>query len=60
MIIALVVHRKITDHSAELALYCGLTIILKMAGIKAQTLPEKSCVQVKLFYGSMEQLEVVT
>lgn len=40
MIIVLVVHRKITAHSTELALHFGL-IILKMAGVKAQTLPEK-------------------
>lgn len=43
IIIALVVHRKITAHSAELALSCGLTVILKMAGAIAQTLPGKSC-----------------
>ena len=40
MIIVLVVHRKITAHSTELALHFGL-IILEMAGVKAQTLPEK-------------------
>ena len=43
MIIVLVVHRKITAHSTELALHFEL-IILKMAGVKAQTTRKATCI----------------
>jgi len=32
MVIAWVVYRKMTAYAAELALYCGLIIIVKIAG----------------------------
>lgn len=58
MIIPLVVHRKIIAHSAELALCCGLTIILKMAGVYLR-LYQKNHVCSQSFFLNIE-LEAVT